>query len=94
MANHNQFRTRTVFIATRGVREYRATISQVLRPDDSVLEIGCGWGTTTALLARRAGWALGTDISRDCVARARAMHPRIEPQVDQLPVERPFRGAR
>ena len=44
MANDNQFPTRTVFIATRGVREYRATISQVLRPDDSVLEIGCGWG--------------------------------------------------
>ena len=78
MANDNQFRTRTVFIATRGVREYQETISQVLRPDDFVFEVGCGWGTTTALLARRAGWVLGTDISRDCVARARAMHPGIE----------------
>lgn len=78
MANDNQFRTRTVFIATRGVREYRATISQVLRPEDFVLEVGCGWGTTTALLAQRAGGVLATDVSRVCVARARAAHPDIE----------------
>ncbi|HEY7202123.1 MAG TPA: class I SAM-dependent methyltransferase [Candidatus Dormibacteraeota bacterium] len=78
MANDNQFRTRTAFVATRGVREYRATIPHLLRPDDSVLEVGCEWGTTTALLAARAGSVLGTDVSRECVDRARSIHPDVE----------------
>jgi len=78
MANDNQFRARTAFVATRGVREYRATIPHVLRPEDVVLEVGCEWGTTTALLAGRAGSVLGTDVSRECVARARVMHPEVE----------------
>jgi len=78
MANDNQFRTRTAFVATRGVREYRATIPHLLLPDDSVLEVGCEWGTTTALLAARAGSVLGTDVSRECVDRARSIHPDVE----------------
>lgn len=78
MANDNQFRSRTAFVATRGVREYRATIVHLVRPEDVVLEVGCEWGTTTALLARQAGFVLGTDVSRDCVARARTLHPGIE----------------
>jgi trans-aconitate methyltransferase len=78
MANDNQFRTRTAFVATRGVGEYRATIPHLVLPDDVVLEVGCEWGTTTALLAQRAGSVLGTDISRDCLERARAMHPDVE----------------
>lgn len=78
MANDNQFRTRTAFVATRGVGEYRATIPELVRPEDVVLEVGCEWGTTTALLAGRARSVLGTDISRDCVARARSRHPDLE----------------
>ena len=78
VANDNQFKTRTAFIATRGVREYRATIPHLLGPEDHVLEVGCEWGTTTALLAQRARTVLGTDISRDNLARARAMHPEVE----------------
>lgn len=81
MANENQFRARTAFVATRGVREYRETVQPLLRRDDSVLEVGCEWGTTTALLAERVGSVLGTDVSRECVARARATHPSIEFQV-------------
>ena len=78
MANDNQFRARTAFVATRGVREYRATIPRLVQAEDVVLEVGCEWGTTTALLAQRACSVLGTDISRDCVARARARHPGVE----------------
>ncbi|TMC03910.1 MAG: class I SAM-dependent methyltransferase [Chloroflexi bacterium] len=78
MANDNQFKTKTAFVATRGVREYRATIPHVVRPDDSVLEVGCEWGTTTALLARHARSVLGTDVSRECLARAREIHPDVE----------------
>jgi hypothetical protein len=78
MANDNQFRARTAFVATRGVREYRATITRLVRPEDMVLEVGCEWGTTTALLARRARSVLGTDISRECVTRAQSQHPGVE----------------
>jgi hypothetical protein len=39
--------------------------------------VGCEWGTTTALLARRAHSVLGTDVSRECVARARSQHPGL-----------------
>lgn len=52
MANDNQFKSRARYVATRGVKEYRATISHLVRPDDIVLELGCEWGVTTALIAR------------------------------------------
>lgn len=78
MANERQFKTQTRIVATRGVSEYRATIPTLVTPDDRVLELGCEWGTTTAILARHAGWVLGTDVSRDCVERARRMHPGID----------------
>jgi hypothetical protein len=47
MANEHQFKLTTRFVATRGVKEYRATIPALVTPDDVVLEIGCEWGTTT-----------------------------------------------
>src|SRR6516164_9086058 len=54
MANETQFKATTRIIATRGVREYRETIPAVVGPSDHVLEVGCEWGTTTAVLARYA----------------------------------------
>ena len=68
---------KTLFIATRGVKEYRATIPLWVTEQDVVLEIGCEWGTTTALLAAHCREVIGTDISADCIARARAMHPGL-----------------
>ena len=78
MANERRFTTRTRFIATRGVREYRATIPAVVTADDVVLELGCEWGTTTEVLARHAGRVVGTDLSRECVERARKLRPGLE----------------
>lgn len=78
MANDRQFRATTRIIAARGVREYRETIPAVVRPDDHVLEVGCEWGTTTAVLARYAAHVVGTDISPKCVARARSMRPGLD----------------
>jgi trans-aconitate methyltransferase len=77
MANEPAFKLRTQFIATRGVKEYRATIPAWVRPDDSVLEIGCEWGTTTALLAPHCREVIGADISPQCIARARRYHPDL-----------------
>jgi hypothetical protein len=78
MANDRQFRPSTRIIATRGVREYRETIPAVVGPDDQVLEVGCEWGTTTALLARHAAHVIGTDVSPKCISRARTMRPGLD----------------
>lgn len=77
MANDKQFRTRARFIATRGVREYRDTIPYVVRTGDIVLELGCEWGTTTALLASQGAVVVGTDISNSVIQRARRIHPDL-----------------
>ena len=81
MANERQFKTDTIFVATRGVREYRESISVWVQPEDIVLEIGCEWGTTTALLAQHCREVIGTDISPECIERARREHPGIRFEV-------------
>ena len=77
MANDQQFKAKTKFIATRGVKEYRATIPVWVNAGDVVLEIGCEWGTTTALIAPHCKSVLGIDVSNDCIERARQKHPEI-----------------
>ncbi len=78
MATQNQlFDGRTQFIATRGVKEYRETIPVWVTAEDTVLEIGCEWGTTTALIAPHCKKVIGTDISPKCIQRAREKHPDL-----------------
>src|SRR5262249_41429529 len=58
-------------------RRHRAIVAWVrrfgLRPDDSVLELGCGVGTVTQLIAEELprGSVLGVDLSPKSIARAR-----------------------
>jgi trans-aconitate methyltransferase len=68
-------------VATRGVKEYRDTIPVFVGPQDSVLELGCEWGTTTALLAACCSNVVGTDVSSACIKRARQRHPGIRFEV-------------
>ena len=81
MANEKQFKLKTRFVAARGVKEYRATIPVWVRPDDVVLEIGCEWGTTTVFLAEQCQSVIGTDVSLDCIERARQRHPHLRFEV-------------
>jgi len=81
MTSPQRRKGRTRFIATGGVREYRATIDEWVRPEDAVLEIGCEWGTTSVLLAPRCQSLIATDLSPDCIARARDTHPGIRFEV-------------
>ena len=81
MANEKQFKVRTKFIGTRGVEEYRATIPVWVNPRDIVLEIGCEWGTTTAVIAQHCQKVIGTDISLKCIERARATYPDVRFEV-------------
>ena len=81
MANDKQFKLNTVFVGTRGVQEYRASIATWVKPDDVVLEIGCEWGTTTALLAPACREVIGTDVSAECIGVARRQHPQLRFEV-------------
>jgi trans-aconitate methyltransferase len=81
MANDRQFRTNTRFVATRGVKEYRESIDRWVEREDVVLELGCEWGTTTALLAARGCEVIGTDVSRECIERARQRYPGVRFEV-------------
>lgn len=81
MANENQFKLTTKFIATRNVREYRETIPQWVDEDDVVLEIGCEWGTTTALIAPHCREVIGVDVGPECIETARQRHPGIRFEV-------------
>lgn len=81
MANDGQFRPRTKYIATRGVAEYRQTIASVVGSHDRVLELGCEWGATTTLIARQCPEVVGTDVSADCIDRARKSHPELRFEV-------------
>lgn len=52
-----------------------------IAPDDRVIDIGCGCGTTTLELARRvgpAGYVLGIDVSTPMLERARERAAREE----------------
>jgi trans-aconitate methyltransferase len=75
--NDRQFQLKTRIIATRDVKQYRATIADVVTDEDVVLEIGCEWGTTTTLLAARARAVLATDVSSECLEQARKRHPDL-----------------
>jgi tRNA/tmRNA/rRNA uracil-C5-methylase (TrmA/RlmC/RlmD family) len=77
MANEQQFKLNTRCIATRGVKEYRATIPVPVTPDDIILELGCAWGDTTRLLAQHCRQVIGADISAECIARARQANPEL-----------------
>jgi trans-aconitate methyltransferase len=77
MANENQYKNRTLFVGTRGVQEYRASIARYIYPGDKVLEIGCEWGTTSELIFARCQNLIATDISAKCIERAREMRPQI-----------------
>jgi len=81
MGNEKQFKIKTKFVATRGVKEYRETIATWVTARDVVLEIGCEWGTTTTLIAPHCTEVIGVDIGADCIERARAKHPELRFEV-------------
>jgi precorrin-6B methylase 2 len=81
MANENQFRTTTRFIATRNVKEYRESIAEWVNEDDVVLEVGCEWGTTTVQIAPHCREVIGTDVSPECIEVARRKHPDLRFEV-------------
>lgn len=78
MANDRQFKTKTLFVATRGVEEYRKSIDEYITSKDIVLEIGCEWGTTSELILPKCKNLIATDVSSECIERAKQMRPNID----------------
>ena len=81
MANDKQYKIKTKYIGTRGVKEFRATIDEWVTPQDNILEIGCEWGTTSIKLYEKCKNLIATDISSKNIERAREMHPEIRFEV-------------
>lgn len=77
MANENQYKLKTLFIGTRGVQEYRESIDTYIQESDRVLEIGCEWGTTSELIFPKCQKLIATDISQDCIQKAKQKRPQI-----------------
>ena len=77
MANENQYKLKTFYVATRGVEEFRQTIEKWVKPSDTILEIGCEWGTTSILIHKKCQNLIATDISLDCIKVARQKYPDV-----------------
>ncbi len=77
MANENQYKIQTLFVGTRGVKEFRESINTYISKTDKVLEIGCEWGTASVLIHPKCAQLIATDISLKCIERAREMRPDI-----------------
>ena len=76
--NTRIYEAQPVIVGARGVREYRNCIDTVVRPGDRVLELGCHFGTTTAMLANAASYALGVDVGTSIIAKAKEEHPGVD----------------
>ena len=81
MSKDRQLKLKTKFLAARGVKEYRDSIPVWVSEEDVVLEIGCEWGTTTAAIAEHCREVIGTDISPECIERARDRYPDLRFEV-------------
>jgi hypothetical protein len=78
MANSQQFKFQTLYVGTRGVKEYRASISEYISSQDKVLEVGCQWGTTSKFIAPKCEILVATDINKENIDRAKEMHKDID----------------
>jgi len=58
-------------LVTYNVKDYREAISRCLTPSDSVLEVGCHCGTTTAVISKLCQKVVGIDKSEYRLSQAR-----------------------
>jgi SAM-dependent methyltransferase len=69
----------------------RRFLREHVRSGDRVLDLGCGEGTFTALLAQTGAEAVGVEVAESALRRARAAHPEIgfllSPVDGPLPLE-------
>ena len=66
----------------------RAFLLGHVRSGQRVLDLGCGEGAFTAVLAAAGAQAVGVEVAERAVARARAAHPGL--QFVHVPIEQPL----
>jgi SAM-dependent methyltransferase len=54
-----------------------AAVGAEVGEDDCVVDIGCGVGRLTRVLAHRARWVIGVDVSAEMLARAAELNPGL-----------------
>lgn len=63
-------------IITKGVKQYRQTIPSFINKEDTVLEVGCAWGTTSNILYQYAGHVVAIDKGAS-LPTAKRTYPHI-----------------
>jgi SAM-dependent methyltransferase len=66
----------------------REFLRSSVRPGDRALDLGCGDGAFTAVLAAAGARAVGAEVAQAAVRRARAKHPSLDFQL--VPIEGPL----
>jgi ubiquinone/menaquinone biosynthesis C-methylase UbiE len=73
------------------LRRRRDLLNSELRAGDRALDLGCGAGAFTAILAARCASAVGVDVAEAALRQARQAHPgldfRLAPLDGDLPLE-------
>lgn len=56
---------------------HREILAATIKPDESILDVGCGWGRLLDLLPKEwRGRYMGVDASPDFIAKAEKLRPR------------------
>ncbi len=75
-------------IITQGVKQYRQTIPSSVSKNDTVLEVGCAWGTTSNILYQYAGYVVAIDKGAS-LSTAKRTYPHIHfEQIDGFDIAR------
>lgn len=81
MANERQLKLKTDVVVTTKEREYQETIGELVRDQDTVLEIGCRTGATSALISSKSKQVIGTHHVKSIINRAREKYPQVRFEV-------------
>jgi SAM-dependent methyltransferase len=55
-----------------------SSVGETVRPEDVVVDIGCGVGRLTRVLAKRASRVVAVDVSSEMLARAAELNPGLD----------------
>ena len=76
------------FIITKGVKQYRQTIPSCINKQDTVLEVGCAWETTSNILYQYASYVVAIDKGASLLT-AKKTYPHIHfEQIDGFDIGR------
>ena len=75
---------RSTVAAGNGEDEFVTALDNLVRPDDVVLDLGCGHGELTIAVAARAARVIGVDRDPDRLALARRLTGAIDEQTSNL----------